>query len=63
MYELYLNVPLNSISVISGRQMDDDERLCEKEPLLRLKRFPLPAGVGPGGSLDQHLPYRATGLY
>ena len=33
--------PFNSISVISGRGMDDNERLCAMELRLWLRRFHL----------------------
>ena len=39
MDDLKFNVLFNSISVISGRWVDDNERLCAMEPLLRLRRF------------------------
>ena len=40
--------PSNSISVISGRWADDNERLCSMELRLRLKRSPHQAGLEPG---------------
>ena len=42
----------NSISVISGRWTDDDERLCAMEPRLQLKRS-LPQAGSKFGLLDQ----------
>ena len=44
--------PSNSISVISGQWLGDNERLCSIEPRLRLERFPSQAGLEPG-PLDQ----------
>ena len=41
-------VLLNTISVISGRSEDDNERLCAMELPLRLKRFQPSAGLEPG---------------
>ena len=41
MDDLRFYVPLNSISVISGRCLDDSERLCAMELPLRLSRFHL----------------------
>ena len=35
----------NTISVISGRWVDDNERLCAMEPNLRLKRSTPQAGL------------------
>ena len=35
----------NSISVISGRCLADNVRLCAMEPRLRLERFPPKAGL------------------
>ena len=37
---------LNSVSVLAGRWVGDNERLCEMEPL-HLKRFPPHAGHEP----------------
>ena len=37
-----------SISVISGRCADDNERLCAMEPRLRLRRFRLERGSNLG---------------
>ena len=39
MDDLRFYVLSNSISVISGRCLDDNERLCAMELRLRLKRF------------------------
>ena len=39
--------PFNSISVISGQEEDENERLCTMDPYLQWKRFPTP------GLLDQ----------
>ena len=39
MDDLRFNVPFNSISVISGQWVDDNERLCAMELCLRLRRF------------------------
>ena len=50
--EMQFDVLLNSISVISGRWEDDDEKLCAMEPRLRLRRFCLEQGWNPG-PLDQ----------
>ena len=41
MDDLRFYVLFNSISVISGRCMDDNERLCAMEVRLRLRRFHL----------------------
>ena len=45
----------DGISVTSGRRvtMDDSERLCAMELLLRLKRVPPPAGLEPGIARSQ----------
>ena len=53
----------NSSSVISGRWLGDNERLCAMESLLRLKRPPPQEGLEPGTarSVGQRLTYRATG--
>ena len=40
----------NSISVISGRFAGDNERLCAKEPHLRLKGFPPQTVHEPGAA-------------
>ena len=43
------NVLFNTITVISGTRMGDNERLCAMElPSLRLKRFLSPAGLEKG---------------
>ena len=39
MADLRFYVLFNSISVISGRRLDDNERLCAMELHLRLRRF------------------------
>ena len=41
MDDLRFYVLFNSISVISGRCLDDNERLCAMELCLRLRRFHL----------------------
>ena len=41
MDDLRFYVLFNSISVISGRCLDDNERLCAMELRLRLRRFHL----------------------
>ena len=41
MDDLRFYVLLNSTSVISGRCLDDNERLCAMELFLRLRRFHL----------------------
>ena len=48
MEDLRVHVLFNSISVISGRWADDNERLCAMEPHLRLRRFRLGRGSNPG---------------
>ena len=50
MYYLRFYVPLNSISVILGLWIDDNERLCAMIPRLRLNRFPPPAILEPGAA-------------
>ena len=54
---------INSISVISGLWMNNNERLCAMKPRLRLKRFPPPAGLESetARSAGQRLTYLATG--
>ena len=42
MDDLRFFVLFNSISVISGRWLDFTERLCAREPHLRLERFLIP---------------------
>ena len=48
MDDLRFYVLFNSISVISGRCMGDNERQCAMEPCLRSERFPLQAGLETG---------------
>ena len=48
LYHLRFYTLFNSISVISGLWEGDNERLSAIKPCLRLKRFPLPAGLEPG---------------
>ena len=52
MDDLRFYVLFNSVSVISGRWADDNERVCAMEPRLRLGRFCLERGSNPG-PLDQ----------
>ena len=52
MDDLRFYVLFNSISVISGRWADDNERLCAMGPRLRLRRFRLERGSN-SGPLDQ----------
>ena len=52
MDDLRFYVLFNSVSVISGRWADDNERLCAMEPRLRLRRFHLKRG-SKSGPLDQ----------
>ena len=47
MDDLKFYVLFNSISVISGRLADDNERLCAMEPRLRLRRFCPEQGSNP----------------
>ena len=47
MDDLQVYVIFNSISVISGRWSDDNERLCAMESRLRLKRSSPQAGLEP----------------
>ena len=47
MNDLLLYVLFISISVISGRWADDNEKLCAMEARLRLKRFPFERGSNP----------------
>ena len=58
-----LYILFNSVSVISGRWADDNERLCAMEPRLRLKRFPPQAGIEPGTarSVGQRFTHLGTG--
>ena len=44
MDDLRFYVLFNSVSVISGRCMDDNERLCAMELRLRLRRYHLERG-------------------
>ena len=39
MEDFLLSVLFNSISVVSGRWADDNEKLCAMEPCLQLTRF------------------------
>ena len=57
MDDLRYNVLFNSISVISGRWADDNERLCAMEPCLRLKKSSPPADIelGTARSVGQRL--------
>ena len=57
MDDLRFYVLFNSISVISGRLTKDDERLCAKEPRLRLRRVRLQRGSN-SGAVDK----KASGL-
>ena len=50
--DLRFYVLFNSISVISGRRADDNDRICAMEPRLRLRRFRLERGSN-SGPLDQ----------
>ena len=52
MDDLRFYVLFYSISVILGQRMDNNEKLCEMKPRLRLKRFRLERGANPG-PLDQ----------
>ena len=52
MDDLRFYVLFNSISVTSGRLVDDNERLCAMEPCLQLRRFHLEWGSNLG-PLDQ----------
>ena len=53
MDDLQFYVLFNSISVISGRCVDDNKRPCAMEPCLRLRRFRLEQGSNLG-RLDQY---------
>ena len=59
---LQFYVLFNSISVISGPCLDDNERLCVMESRLLLERFPPQVGTEPGTarSVGQRLTHRAT---
>ena len=48
MDDLQFYVLFNSISVISGQRVGDNESLCAMQPLLGLKRSVPEAGVEPG---------------
>ena len=65
MDDLQFFILFNSIAVISGPWMGDNNRLCVVEPRLRLKRSPSQAGLEPrtARSVGQHLTLRATGLF
>ena len=52
MDDLRFNVLFNSVSIISGRRTDDNERLYAIEPRLRLRRFRLGQGSN-SRQLDQ----------
>ena len=64
MNDLRFYLLLNSISVISGRRLGNNERLCAMEPRLRLKKFLPQAGLKPGTakSADQRRPLSYGGL-
>ena len=51
----------NSISVISGRWLDDNERLWAMEPCLWLERFPPQAGIEPRTARSALNPLRYWG--
>ena len=62
MDDLRFYVLCNSISVISGRWADDNERLCAMEPRLRLGVFTLSGDrTRTVRSVGQRLTHRATG--
>ena len=44
MDDLRLYVPVNRISVIPGRWLDDNKKFCAMKPRLRLKSFRLKGG-------------------
>ena len=48
MDDLRFYVLFNSLSVISGRLADHNDRLCAMEPRLRLKRFHIEWGLNLG---------------
>ena len=52
MDDLRFYILINSVSVISGRWVVDNERLCAMELRLRLRRFCLEQGSN-SGPLDQ----------
>ena len=66
MNDLRFYVLVSSISVISGRWLGNYERLCAKDPRLRLKKSMPQAGLEPGTarSADQRrqLSYRGLSL-
>ena len=57
MDDLRFYVLFNSISIISGRCLGDNKRLCAMEPRLQLKRSPPPAEfeLGTARSAGQRL--------
>ena len=61
MDDLRFYILFNSISVISGRWVDNNERLCAMEPGLRLRRFRLKRGLNLG--LLDHRPVLNTLSY
>ena len=52
MDDLSFYVLFNSVSIISGRGANDNDRLRAAEPILRLRRFRLERGSN-SGPLDQ----------
>ena len=48
MDDLLFNILFNSISVILGQCVGDNERLCAMEPCLQLSRFSSKVGIEPG---------------
>ena len=64
MNDLRFYLLLNSIPVISGRRLGNNERLCAMEPRLRLKKFLPQAGLklGTAKSADQRRPLSYGGL-
>ena len=65
MDDLRFYVIFNSISVISGRWLVDNERMCAIEPILRSERFPPQARLEPGiaRSEGERLTHRVTGAF
>ena len=62
MDDLRFYVLLNSISVISGQCLDDNERLCAMELRLRLRRFPSSGDrTQSASSVGQRLTHWTTG--
>ena len=59
MDDLTFYILFDSISIISGRWVGNNERLCAMEPHLRLKRSPPQVGLklGTTRSVSQHLTY------